>query len=275
MGQAPGRGDGDRRDDDHVRTNKMMSTRCERIRVAGSVIGRPRSVDISASDTVIHGKWERESCAVHDHPRVAQQVKRLARLPHHGDEEAAGSEVGLDGADPWRSVGAYGADQNELVHDEALARERGELGAHVLELVPAQRFLPRSRLVTLRAWHPTIRRRRAMVRTRRHEVRSGPCAGRTTDQDPRGVPKAAPAGEWARALSPHGEVAGDDDHDPGDDRRDHPREAQSPSIGPDGADLRRRLQARRAKADALSTEHRSEYLSVLTFRMSDARPSID
>src|SRR5919106_6639724 len=60
---------------------------------------------------------------------------------------------------------------------------------------------------------------------------------------------------------PHGEVAGDDDHDAGDDRRDHPSDAQSPSIGPDGADLRRRLQARRAKADALPTEHGSQYVN--------------
>jgi hypothetical protein len=52
--------------------------------------------------------------AMHHEPRVAQQVERLRRTPHHPEHQLAVDEVRLDGRDARPAVAAQSAHETEL-----------------------------------------------------------------------------------------------------------------------------------------------------------------
>ena len=87
-------------------------------------------LDVTSGVLATRGK------AVDRHAGVAQHVERLARAPHHRDEEPAGAERGLVRADPRRAVPPERPDQDQAVGQEALPGRDRDLRTGLLERVP-------------------------------------------------------------------------------------------------------------------------------------------
>jgi hypothetical protein len=77
--------------------------------------------------------------AVHDAARVALEVARLRRLPHHPEHQLPVDEVRFDRADPREAVTSDGSEEAELPCAETLLAESCKLRAGASELVPAHR----------------------------------------------------------------------------------------------------------------------------------------
>jgi 4-hydroxy-tetrahydrodipicolinate reductase len=71
-------------------------------------------------------------------PRIAQQIARLARLPHHAEHQVAVDDVGLARADPRPARGGDRSEQAELGLGQQLLEERGHRRRGAGKLFPVQ-----------------------------------------------------------------------------------------------------------------------------------------
>ena len=72
-----------------------------------------------------------------DAPRVAEQIERFARVPHHAQHQLPVHEVRLDRADARMAVLPESSDQAELPLAEAFLAQDGEVSALPREVTPA------------------------------------------------------------------------------------------------------------------------------------------
>src|SRR5207248_5948490 len=74
--------------------------------------------------------------AVDDTTRVAKQVERLRRLPHHPEQQPARREIRLARADARPAVPPQRSEHAQLAGAETLLAERGELGTRLGKFGP-------------------------------------------------------------------------------------------------------------------------------------------